>query len=433
MAELKPKQVENLKEPGTYGDGRGLRLVVKASGRKSWVLRYQRNGKRRDMGLGSYPEVSLKEARVAAATQRGLLLQGLDPLVERETLKATAVAEQKRQTEPAFEKLAGDYIDAQRTGWKSKKHAQQWENTLRQYAYPAIGQKKAGEITTEDVLAILRPIWETKPETARRVRNRIELILNAAKALGLRQGENVAAWRGHLELLLAKQRKAARGHHAALPWARIPDFWNIITTHKDLSAAAVRLTLLTALRTSEVMGAQWSEIDFKSKMWIVPGERMKAGKPHRVPLSPTAIKELRNLPRVEGSKLLFPGMKKGRPLSNMAMLMKVRGMDEIKFREDKVGWRDTNGQVITIHGFRSSFRDWAAECSHVPNHVCEMALAHTIGDDVEAAYRRGDLLEKRRALMVEWANYIEGKHFPKKNHLDTARNGDSDGGGDDTF
>ncbi|MFC6631764.1 tyrosine-type recombinase/integrase [Microbulbifer taiwanensis] len=406
MAKLKPKQVENLSTPGTYEDGDGLRLVVKANGSRSWVFRYQLNGKRREMGLGSVPAVSLKQARVSAAAQRGLILNGVDPVEERRAQRAAMLRASKEKTQPSFSELARAYIEAQRPGWKSAKHAQQWENTLEKFAFPVIGRKQAAEITTEDVLAVLTPIWHSKPETARRVRNRIEIILNAAKAQGLRQGENVAAWRGHLELLLTRQKQGTRGHHAALPWKQAPEFWSAIATHEDLSAAAVRLTILTTLRTAEVLGATWKEINLEGKIWMVPGERMKAGKNHRVPLSPAAVAELKRLPRVESCDYLFPGARAGRPLSNMAMLMKIRGLDEIKHAEDSIGWRDENGSVITMHGFRSAFRDWAAECSKAPNHVCEMALAHTIGDDVEAAYRRGDLLELRRQLMREWADFV---------------------------
>ena len=404
MAKLTTKKVQNLTDPGTYEDGNGLRLVVKRGGRKSWIFRYQVNGRRREMGLGPFESVSLKAARIKAAAQRCLILEGRDPIDERRAQQETQNRESGRKV--TFEAVALAYIEAQRPGWKSRKHGKQWEATLRTYAFPHIGRKAPTEITTEDVLAILQPIWESRPETARRVRNRIEIILNSAKAQNLREGENVAAWRGHLELLLAKQKSKARGHHTALPWQQVPAFWQAIKDHSDLSAYAVRLTLLTALRTSEVIGARWGEIDLEAKEWLVPASRMKAKKAHRVPLSAAAVAELEAMPHIAGSDYLFPGQRGAHHMSNMAMLQKVRGMDEIKFEKDSQGWRDADGSVITIHGLRSSFRDWAAECSHSPNYVAEMALAHTIGNDVEKAYRRGDLLAKRAELMEQWATHV---------------------------
>lgn len=394
MGKLNAKQVENLSEAGTYDDGDGLRLMVKVSGSKSWVFRYQFQGKRRDMGLGSFPAVSLKAARLIIAEHRRMMAAGIDPMAARDAERERQQEEQRQQAAKrmTFESVAAEYIEAHRRGWKNAKHAQQWENTLATYATPIIGQLSPAEITTGHVLEILQPIWAEKTETASRVRNRIELILDAAKAKGLRDGENPARWRGHLDKLLPKRSKVqAREHHAALPWSELPAFMVELAAHDDLTYQAMRLTILTACRTSEVLGATWAEIDLESRTWTIPAARMKASKDHRVPLSDAVLAVLASLPRIEGSPYLFPGARKGRPLSNMAMLMGLRRMGR--------------GE-LTMHGFRSTFRDWAAESTHHPREVCEMALAHTVATGAEAAYWRGDVFEKRRALMADWAAYV---------------------------
>lgn len=393
MAKLNPKQVENLTEPGTYEDGDGLRLVVKATGRKSWVLRYQLSGKRREMGLGSFPEVGLKAARLAAAEQRKFLASGADPMAARDAERQRQRAAEQAATAKAvtFQAAAASYIAAHRAGWKNAKHAQQWENTLATYAEPIIGHLPASEVTTAHVLEILQPIWTTKTETASRVRNRIELVLDAAKARGLRDGENPARWRGHLDKLLPKRAKVrAVEHHTALPWTELPAFMVELAKHGALSYAAIRLTILTACRTSEVLETTWDEFDLESYTWTIPAARMKAGKDHRVPLSDAARTVLEGLPRIDDSPYVFPGARQGRPLSNLAMLMGLR----------RIGRGD-----LTMHGFRSTFRDWAAERTQYPREVCEMALAHKVAEGAEAAYWRGDVFEKRRALMTDWAGY----------------------------
>ena len=404
MGKLNPKQVENLTDPGTYEDGDGLRLVIKKTGRKYWVLRYQLNGKRRDIGLGTYPDpsnetrskrdLSLKAARSKAAILQERISNGIDPIdaanTEREAKEAAAITEAAKQI--TFDNVAADYIAAHRPGWKNAKHAQQWENTLNTYASPFIGKLSPGEITTEHVLKVLQPIWTTKPETASRVRNRIELVLDAAKARRLREGENPARWRGHLDKLLPKREKVqAVKHHPALPWSELPAFMAKLKKLDKVTFKAMQMTILTACRTSEVLGATWDEIDLEARVWTVPAERMKMRKEHRVPLADALVALLEQLPSFDDNPHLFPGMKTGKPLSNMAMLM---GLRHIK-RDD-----------LTMHGFRSTFRDWAGECTPHPRDVCEQALAHSLGNAVEAAYRRGDLFEKRRALMDDWAHYI---------------------------
>lgn len=396
---------------GEYSAGNSLYLSVNGTGVGSWIYRFQLDGKRRRIGLGSADLIDLAQARALAAKQKVLVTQGINPLQAR---KDEAV--QTQQEMVTFDMVAADYIKAQRSGWKSAKHAQQWINTLATYASPFIGHLPPAEITTEHILKILQPIWNTKTETARRVRNRIELVLNAAKARKLRTGENVAAWRGHLELLLTKHDSKAKTNHAALDWRIIGEFWQAFKNDTDTSAQALMLTILTALRTSEVLGANWQEIDLDNAVWTIPAQRMKAGREHRVPLSQQALNLLNAIPRVQ-SGLLFEGQKIGKPVSAMAMLMKVRGLDERKHKDDGKGWRDENDRVITVHGFRSTFRDWAAENTRHENIVVEQALAHTIGDAVERAYRRGDLLERRRELMQTWANYVTAPATDNVIHL----------------
>lgn len=391
---LTTKQVDKLirdAQPGATADGDGLYLKVGPTGAASWQFRYQIDGKRRMMGLGACSVLTLAEARDKAAEARKQAKKGIDPL---EARKAAEVAEKAAVT--TFKDAALDYIEAHRSGWRNAKHGQQWENTLAQYAFPKIGDKPVGEIVTEDVLGVLKPIWRDKPETANRVRNRIELVLDAARAKGLATGINPAAWRGHLDKLLSKRSKASRTHHAAMDYRDLPRFFKRLTEDRDsLSALALQLTILTACRTSEVLLAEWSEFDIESRLWTIPGKRMKAGELHRVPLSDAALALLDTIMRKCGGEgYLFPGARPGKPLSNMAMTMTLR----------KLGHGD-----LTVHGFRSTFRDWAAEETHYPNIVAEQALAHTVGNAVEAAYRRGDLLEKRRALMADWASYCTAK------------------------
>ena len=385
---------------GQHAAGNGLYLKVNGENKGSWFFRYKVDGKTSRMGLGSTDAVTLADARQMAAEQRALLAKGIDPLAHRnaqdEAIKAETIT---------FDQVAADYIEAQRPSWTNAKHAQQWENTLATYASPVIGELAPKDITTEHLLTILTPIWNTKKETASRVRNRIELVLNAAKARKLRTGENVAAWRGHLELLLTKHKNQDRRHHPALPWTQINDLHQALVEANDTSSQALRLTILTALRTNEVLQAHWDEFDLQEKTWTIPAERMKAKKTHRVPLSTAVIELLSTIPRTE-SGLLFEGRTAGKPVSNMAMLMKIRRMDEAKYEQDGLGWRDEKGQTITPHGFRSTFRDWAAETTAYENIVVEQVLAHTIGNAVEAAYRRGDLLERRRELMEAWGAYV---------------------------
>jgi len=388
---LKPMQVKSL-PPGRHTDGGGLQLFVKKSGARSWVFRFMLDGKSSDLGLGaaSGPDaISLAQARDAAIDLRRLVRSGVDPLKER----ARAAAESEAEAQAAriagitFKASAEAYIAAHSDSWKNAKHRAQWPSTLKTYVYPVIGNLPVAAISTEHVMAIVEPIWKTKPETASRIRGRIETILDAAKARGYRQGENPARWRGHIALMLPARTKLSRGHHRALPYADIPALIAKLQTKNAMAALALEFTVLTAARSGETIGADWDEVDLKKAVWTIPAERMKAGKEHRVPLSSRAT-EILETTRALGSDYLFPGNRGGK-LSNMAMAMLLRRMNV----------------DATVHGFRSGFRDWAAESTGFAHEVCEMALAHSISNQSEAAYRRGDLFEKRRKLMDAWAVY----------------------------
>ena len=398
------------KRPGRHADGDGLFLDVTPAGAKSWVLVYrspvhraERKGKlvgrTREMGLGPFGEdtksgrVTLAAARLLADEARRLLAQRLDPLDERN--RPAEVAERI----PTFGEMADQFIIAMSPGWSNPKHREQWQMTLREYAKP-LRDKPVDEITVADVLAVLKPHWERRPETAGRLRGRIERVLNAAKAAGHRTGENPAAWRGHLENLLPARAKLSRGHHAAMAWADVPAFMARLRQREGIAALAVEFTILTAARSGEVRGATWGEVDTAAAVWTVPAKRMKAGREHRVPLVPRAVEivaEMAKLAEATGEKqpdaLVFPGMKRGAPLIDMSLSAVLRRM--------KVG-------AVTVHGFRSAFKDWANETTSFPNELSEAALAHLTGDAVERAYRRGDALDRRRELMAAWAGFCAG-------------------------
>jgi integrase len=376
---------------GMYADGAGLYLQVTSKGAKSWIYRFSLHGKPREMGLGSLTAVGLADARSKAAACRTLRQDGVDPIEARRAQHAQAALDAAKAI--TFKEAAERYIGVHRAGWKAAKHPKLWENTLATYAYPVIGKVSVQAVDTSLVLKILEPIWSTKPETAGRVRGRIEAIMDWAKSRGIRQGENPARWRGHLQYQLPARSKVRRvKHHAALPYAELPEFMVTLREQEGIGARALEFAILTAARTGEIIGATKGEADAAEKLWTVPAVRMKAGREHRVPLSSRALAILQEMtdPRNGENTFIFPGGKRGRPLSNMAMATVLRRMD----RDD-----------ITVHGFRSTFRDWAAECANYPNEVVEMALAHAVSDKVEAAYRRGDLFEKRRQLMADWEAY----------------------------
>ena len=387
--ELTVKEIEALKKPGAFADGRGLYLHVSPKGAKSWIFRYSAGGRRREMGLGSADDYTLEQARQRAADQRKLVTNGQDPLAMREV---AAVAEKVAAVKAVtFAQCAGRYIAAQRAGWRNAKHTAQWTATIATYTNPHFGDLPVSAIDTPHIMQALEPIWTEKPETASRLRGRIEAILDWATVSGLRDGANPARWKGHIEKLLPKRSKvAAVEHHAALPYAELPTFFLRLQAADGIGARALEFAILTAARTGEVLGATWQEIDLEARMWTISAARMKAGKEHRVALSEPALALLRKLATIKRGDYVFPGQQDGKPLSNMALLMCLRRMD----RDD-----------LTAHGFRSTFRDWCAEQTGFPSEVAEMALAHTVAGKVEAAYRRGDLLEKRRRLMEEWATF----------------------------
>ncbi len=390
---LKAVSLERLaRKPGMHADGKGLYLRVASPTARSWVYRFMLNKVPHEMGFGPYPEISLQRAREKATEARRQKAEGHDPLAERAAARASLRADATKAV--TFKDAAERYIASHRAGWRNIKHAGQWEATLGTYAYPTIGALAVQAIDTGLVMKVLEPIWTTKPETASRLRGRIEAVVDWAKARGYRDGENPARWRGHLDKLLPARSKVQKvQHHAALPFDGLGRFMTALRAENGTAARALEFAILTAARTGEVIGAKWGEIDLGEKVWTVPAEHMKAGREHRVPLSARAIEILEGLkPEGQDSEMgdafVFTGIGTSKPLSNMAMLMLLRRM----------GHDD-----LTAHGFRSTFRDWCAERTNFPSEVAEMALAHAVADKVEAAYRRGDLFEKRRALADQWA------------------------------
>ncbi len=394
MPKLTAVKVRSETKPGLHGDGGGLALQVKTDPKgkwiaRSWVFRYKLNGKARYLGLGSTSDVSLADAREKAAEARKLIRAGLDPIDERRRAEAEARSAAGLTT---FAEVAAAYIAAHEPSWKNPKHRQQWRNTLETYATPVLGEISVAAIGVGEVTRVLEPIWRDKPETASRLRGRIEQVLDYATARGWRKGDNPARWKGHLDNLLPARGKLARvEHHAALPWREVGAFMAELNGQPGIAAKALAFTILTASRTSETVGATWREIDLANKVWTIDGRRMKAGREHRVPLSNAALAILKDM-QIGGTKPdapVFPGGRAGRPLSTAAMSALLARM----------------GRDVTVHGFRSTFRDWCGEATNYPREVAEAALAHTLRDATEAAYRRGDALEKRRKLMADWAVY----------------------------
>lgn len=393
MGKLTVKAVQALKASGRYGDGGGLFLQVTATGTKSWIYRWERDGRERMMGLGSVNDYSLDEARDLTRDMRRAVRAGRDPIADRR-------AERERQRADArklllFRDAAQQYFDAHEAKWTNAKARKNFLTRLTAHAFPHIGGLPVAEISTADVLRCIEPIWHTKTETASRVRQYIEKVLAWATVKGYRQGDNPARWMGHLkEALPAPGTIAPDKHHAALPFKELPAFFASVATMGGMAALALRFLILTAARTGEIIGATWDEVDLDKAVWTIPAARMKARRDHRVPLSEAAVTLLKIVPRERGNAHLFAGQYKGTALSNMAMAVLLKRME----RTD-----------ITVHGFRSTFRDWAGDHTEFPREVVEAALAHAVGDATEQAYRRSDALERRRVLMEAWADYCEGK------------------------
>lgn len=388
--ELKPLQVSRLTTEGLHfvGGVPGLALQIgKTPEARSWILRVLVAGKRRDIGLGGYPAVGLADAREAARAARAKIRNGVDPIAERKALRAALQAE--RLSAWTFRQCADAYIAAKESEWKNLKHGSQWRNTLDTYVHPKLGQMLVRDVGQEHVLTVLEPIWKTKTETATRVRGRIESILDWATVRKYRRGDNPARWKGHLDVLLPAPEKVTKTeHHAALPYSEIGAFVAELRQQEGLGARALEFTILTAARSGEVRGATLDEINLDKGVWTIPAGRMKAGKEHQIPLSQDAIALIRSVSRIDGSNLLFPNTR-GMPLSDMTLSAVLRRM----------------GRDFTVHGMRSTFRDWAGETTAYPREVIEHALAHQLKDKAEAAYARGTLFDKRRRLMADWAKF----------------------------
>jgi integrase len=404
IGRLTTLKVEKAKEPGMYCDGGGLYLRVTPEGARNWVLRYMLDRRPRWMGLGPLALYGLQDARARALDARRKRHEGIDPIDARRADRARQRLDAAKAV--TFKQCAEAYIEAHRVGWRNGKHVGQWGATLSTYAYPVIGALPVQVVDTGLVLKVLEPIWTAKPETAGRLRGRLESILDSAKARGYRDGENPARWRGHLDKLLpARSKVRAVEHHAALPYAELPAFLARLRELEGVAARALEFLILTAARTGEVIGAKWNEIDLLDKTWTVPAARMKAGREHRAFLSPRALTILGETQAVRRGDaehaFVFPGGKAGAGLSNMAFLMLLR----------RLGRGD-----LTAHGFRATFKTWASERASFQNEVVEASLAHTIGGKVEQAYRRGDMFEKRRRLMQQWATFCATAPAPERQH-----------------
>jgi integrase len=386
---LTARTVATLSAQGKHSDGGGLYLRidgVAGSIRRRWIMRYVWRGRTREMGLGGYPLVSLADARKGRDVAEQLVRAGQDPIAEKEEAERGSLAK------PTFGEIADALIEAKGPEWRNEKHRAQWRMTLEMYAAP-LRSRPVDEIDTPDILSVLQPIWKTKPETASRLRGRLESVIDAARAKGHvpANDANPARWRGHLDKLLPKRLTLSRGHHAALPYVEMPAFIAELRPRGAMAALALEFCVLTAARSGEVYGARWNEFDLANKLWTVPAARMKAGREHRVPLSGRAVSILRHLEEARTSEFVFPGQRATKPLSSMAMEMLLRRLK----------------MTVTVHGFRSAFRDWAGNETEFARELAEAALAHVIGDKAEQAYRRGDALERRRALMDAWAHFCE--------------------------
>lgn len=385
---LKALQVKQLSKQGWYPDGQGLYLQVSPTLSKTWVYRYQKGKTERRHGLGSYPTVTLEVARNAAQLCRQIRNDGFDPIDYKRSIEAEKQLEEKKKV--TFKECALIYIESKKSGWKNRKHESQWRNTLETYAYPIIGDLFVQNIDTDLVFEVLEPIWSTKTETASRVRQRIESIIDWAKVKKYRTGENPALWRGHLDKLLTERNKIQKvKHHPAMAYTDLPEYFQMLRKIETVAAKALAFAILTATRTSETRQARWSEIDLNNGVWIIPEERMKMEKEHRVPLTPECVSILKEIKHTHNNNYVFSGLKQNKAISDAALLKLLK----------------QTHSTLTVHGFRSTFRDWCAEMTNYPSWLAEAALAHSIRNQTQAAYERGDKFDKRRKLMNTWSNY----------------------------
>lgn len=431
MAKLSPAELKGLKlsdaivaqlqEPGDYLDGIGLVLQVRSATSKSWLLKYQIANRAREMGLGSWKKIPLQMARELRKDYQQLIAQAIDPLELKTAKKQAAKVEAAKQI--TFRLAAERLIASKRHGWKNKKHTAQWSATLETYAYPVIGDLPVQAVTTGMVMRILGPLWATKTETASRLRGRIESVINAAKAYGEYVGENPARWKGHLDATLAKTSDVASvENQVALPYADLPAFMIDLRAMEGIAAAALEFQILTAARPGNAAGARWAEFDLVAAVWTIAGENMKGGRVHRIPLSAAALAVLERMAKIKTGEFVFFRGNGAKALRDAATRALIVGMNGARDRAGLPKWCDPQtGKAVVPHGFRSTFRDWAAECTNHPSEVVEMALAHAIGDKTEAAYQRGDLFEKRRRLMTAWAAYCETKPTTKASNVTALR------------
>ena len=405
--ELSAAEVRRIDRPGFHpvGGVPGLLLQVSPGGGRSWVLRVMVGQRRRGFGLGSFPAVSLGDARNKARELREKLAQGIDPVAERQAARAAHIAAQAKRL--TFREAAEQYHATKEKEFRNAKHRKDWIGSLKRYAFIHIGEVPVGDVELPHVLKALEPIWEKKTETATRVRQRIESVLAWAAVRGYRNGDNPARWQGNLDAVLAKPAKVGKGkrHFPALPWQRVPEFLQDLRAREGMGARALEFAILTAARSGEIRGATWDEIDLSAKVWTIPADRMKAGKPHRIPLSPAAVTLLESLPRMQGQPLVFPAVRGGK-ISDVTILATVKRMNATKENEGGEQYTDpADGRPVVPHGFRSAFKDWARNRSSYPDEVSELALAHVNSDATRAAYARDELLPQRTKLMTAWADY----------------------------
>jgi integrase len=425
--ELSALDVKRLQHPGigrnavfAVGGVSGLMLQITSTGGRTWLLRATVGEKRREIGLGGFPSVTLAQARERAREVKDKIRIGVDPVEERKAVKATLIAAQRRGL--TFADAMERYLDAKMDAFSNFKHKAQWRSTLENYARPMLGPMLVQDIGVQDLLQVLEPIWTEKTETASRLRGRIEAVLSWATVAGHRTGDNPARWAGNLkELLPAPSKIAKKGNHPALPIDDVKRWFRALKARSGIGSRALEFSVLTAARSQEVRGAKWDEIDIDAMMWIVPAERMKMDREHRVPLAPSAVELLRTLPRMEGNPLVFPAVRGGE-LSDMTLSATMKRLHEVDMAQDDVGFIDRVSKRPAVpHGLRSTFRDWVSERTHFPGDMAEVALAHKISSAVEAAYRRSDMVEKRRSMMEAWADYLTGRQRTDVNVIEIGR------------